>query len=193
MSNQEPVSRRDFLMASGFLLEGAWVASNLRSIREAAAYARIAAHEKFAVLTPGESLVLDAIARQIFPSDETPGAREAGIVRFIDRALDTFASDSLAPIRAGLRELQAEVEKRYFGIPTFADLTSERQQGLLRDIEDSEFFEVVRTLTVTGMFALPTYGGNRDEIGWRLLGFDPSPVFTPPFGSYDQAYHEDNG
>ena len=193
MSNQEPVSRRDFLMASGFLLEGAWIAANLPSIRAAATYARDATLETFAVLTPGETRVLDAIALQIFPSDDTPGAREAGVIRFIDRALDTFASDSLELIRVGLRELQAEVERRYFGIPTFADLTPDRQQELLRDMEDSEFFEAVRTLTVTGMFALPSYGGNRYEVGWRLLGFDPSPVFTPPFGAYDRAYHEDNG
>jgi gluconate 2-dehydrogenase gamma chain len=40
-------------------------------------------------------------------------------------------------------------------------------------------------LTVAGMFALPSYGGNRDHIGWKLLGFTHQHVWAPPFGFYD--------
>ena len=32
---------------------------------------------------------IEAIAARIIPSDATPGAREAGVVYFIDRALST--------------------------------------------------------------------------------------------------------
>ncbi len=38
------------------------------------------------------------------------------------------------------------------------------------------------------MFVLPSYGSNRDSIGWRLIGFDDAHAFTPPFGYYDRDY-----
>jgi hypothetical protein len=39
-----------------------------------------------------------------------------------------------------------------------------------------------------GMFAMPTYGGNRNNIGWKLIGFEDAHVFYPPFGYYDRGY-----
>ena len=41
---------------------------------------------------------------QILPSDEGPGAREAGVVYFIDRALATFDSDKREAYRKGMAE-----------------------------------------------------------------------------------------
>jgi hypothetical protein len=38
------------------------------------------------------------------------------------------------------------------------------------------------------MFSLPSYGGNRDGVGWKLIGFEDSHVFYPPFGHYDRDY-----
>jgi hypothetical protein len=35
------------------------------------------------------------------------------------------------------------------------------------------------------MFALPSWGGNRNEAGWKLIGFEDAHVFRPPFGYYD--------
>ena len=45
------------------------------------------------------------MAAQIIPTDETPGAREAGVVYFVDRALTTFDVDQQPLYSAGLREL----------------------------------------------------------------------------------------
>jgi len=42
---------------------------------------------KFQVLTAAQAKDVEAIAAQIVPSDELPGAREAGVVYFIDQAL----------------------------------------------------------------------------------------------------------
>ncbi len=38
------------------------------------------------------------------------------------------------------------------------------------------------------MFTAPTYGGNRDGLGWKLIGFEAQHVFQPPFGYYDRDY-----
>ena len=60
---------------------------------------------KFEVLTPEQARQVQAVASQIIPTDDLPGAREAGVVYFIDRALKTFASDSLQTYREGLAHL----------------------------------------------------------------------------------------
>jgi len=59
---------------------------------------------------------------------------------------------------------------------------------VLKSIEKEKFFESVRTMTIYGMFANPSYGGNYDEIGWKLLGFQSEFYFEPPFGVYDRDY-----
>jgi hypothetical protein len=38
------------------------------------------------------------------------------------------------------------------------------------------------------MFTLPAYGGNRDRVGWKLIGFEDTHAFYPPFGHYDRDY-----
>ena len=43
-------------------------------------------------------------------------------------------------------------------------------------------------LTLFGMFSMPAYGGNRDGVGWTLIGFEDAHVFHPPFGYYDRDY-----
>ncbi len=43
-----------------------------------------------------------------------------------------------------------------------------------------DFFATLRTHTVQGMFSDPIYGGNRDFIGWKLVGFPGAQrVYTP--------------
>lgn len=177
-------SRRDFLATSGSALGGAWVSLQLPAIEAAARHARRAFRDgaPFQVLTAREAAVLEAMAAQIFPTDDTPGARETGVIHFLDRALETFAAGNLEPIRTGARELDAK---------GFAELPFDQQTASLQEIEQTPFFGMVRFLTVAGMFANPEYGGNRDGTGWRLLGFDMRPAYQPPFGSYDQAPQED--
>jgi len=43
----------------------------------------------------------------------------------------------------------------------------------------------VRTHTILGFFGHPSYGGNRDLAGWKLIGFEDRYQFEPPFGYYD--------
>ncbi len=183
-------SRRDFLVTSSQMLEGAWIALNLPAIQETAAYARSAVrqHPPFEILTEHEAREIEAIASQIIPSDDTPGAREAGAVYFIDRALGSFSGGSLKEIRSGLSGLRLMVGAKFPGTDAFSDLEFDDQTALLQEIENTDFFSAVRALTITGTFAHPDQGGNRDEIGWKILRFDSSPTFQPPFGYYDREY-----
>lgn len=51
---------------------------------------------------------IDALTSQIIPTDDTPGAREAGVIYFIDRALATFDRDKRAAYQAGLAAVQTK-------------------------------------------------------------------------------------
>jgi gluconate 2-dehydrogenase subunit 3-like protein len=46
------------------------------------------------------------------------------------------------------------------------------ESGKIAELRDGEaFFELLRTHVLEGVFGEPSYGGNRDMIGWKLVGF----------------------
>jgi gluconate 2-dehydrogenase gamma chain len=140
---------------------------------------------KFETLDPATAAEIEAIADQIIPSTDGPGAREAGVIYFIDRALSTFAADDREAYRAGLALLQEKRKELFPTSTSIASLTSQQQIALIRAIETSSFFELLRTHTVLGFLGNPSYGGNRGEIGWKQIGFEDRMIYQPPFGYYD--------
>jgi gluconate 2-dehydrogenase gamma chain len=134
---------------------------------------------QFQALTPEQAEDLDAVAAQIIPTDDLPGAREARAVVFIDRALATFQSEEKPAMLEGLADLNRRARGRFSGV------SETRQRELLQEIEDGEFFAQVRLGVVVGTFAHPSWGGNVDGAGWRILGFEPRYFWRPPFGAYD--------
>ena len=182
-------SRRAFLQASATGLGAAWLAANYSGIAAAQQYvseaARLGKLRGFAFLTSEQAVEVEAMAAQIVPADETPGAREAHVIAFIDRVLTTFDSDRQADYTKGLEALTAKTRELFPGAERFSSLSDEQQIKLLTAIESTPFFELVRTHTVTGFFASPVHGGNFDKIGWELLGYDDSLDHVPPFGYYD--------
>ena len=192
--NPQKQSRRAFLTTSGSVIGGSWFALNLPVLLATADLACQAHAENapFDVLTPAEAVELEAIAAQIIPSDETPGAREAGVIYFIDRALGSIMADDLDAVRDGLRDFETDLRDSHPAADAFSTLANDQQVEALRAIEESDFFETIRTLTIAGMFAHPSYGGNRNKAGWTLLRFDDRPAWTPPFGYYDAQYAQGN-
>ncbi len=140
---------------------------------------------KFEALDASMAAEIEAIAARIIPSDSTPGAREAGVVYFIDRALATFDRDKLGIYREGLAGLQSLRLARYAASSDFHSLPPAAQDELLVAIEKSGFFEAVRVHAVTGFLAHPDWGGNRGRFGWSVIGFEDRHAFEPPFGYYD--------
>ncbi len=184
-------SRREFLSTAGSALGVAWAATHWPAIASAHNHAVAALAEgaaaTFGFLTADEARAVDAIASQIIPTDESPGAHEAGSVYFIDRSLQTWQAGHASGFRAGLKEFEAGFNAAHPGV-RFADADSATQIAYLTRVEKTPFFEGMRALTLIGLFALPQYGGNRDGIGWRLIGFNDQHAFSPPFGYYDRDY-----
>jgi hypothetical protein len=179
-------SRRKFLIQSMTGVSAAWLAASWPQIAAAAEGSWGASDgnwSQFAFFTPAQGAVVEAMAAQIFPTTDTPGAREAQAIIFIDTALTSFAKGQQAVVTAGLTELDHRVTA--MGAKSFATLTSAQQISMLTDIQATPFFRAIRDLTIMGMFAAPQHGGNFNKVGWKLIGFDDSLNFHAPFGSYD--------
>lgn len=176
---------------------------------------------------------VEAAMARIIPSDDTPGAREAGTVDFVDRYLSGIDYIYALPDGSGFEQLkgrradawQQRVDlarsKYVAGIAEldrlclaehqaeFVDLDAARQDEMLRRIEragspeaqrawrdtpaiayggpvepalqqtnaeaDMDFFNLLVTHTRQGFLADPIYGGNKDQVGWQVIGF-PGPA-----------------
>lgn len=171
-------NRRDFLLKSFSASSAAWLAANWPA--EVAAAEKARGMGGFTFFTRPQAAEIDAMAAQIYPTTDTPGAREAQVIYFIDLALVTFAQDKQAVYRDGLADLATRTK-------TFAALPGEQQIALLTAIEKTAFFKTVRDHTIMGMFAAPQHGGNFRKTGWQQIGFDDSLNFRAPFGAYDKA------
>jgi gluconate 2-dehydrogenase gamma chain len=81
--------------------------------------------------------------------------------------------------RAAIRETNVHCIKQYQ--KAFEFLVPRQQDEVLRGLENGTvelesspaalFFNLLLRNTVEGFFADPLYGGNRDKIGWKLIGF----------------------
>ncbi len=85
--------------------------------------------------------------------------------------------------RIAIREIDQHC-KTAFARP-FAQLAPDAQLRLIKQLEKDEialpsmsskfFFDLLWRNTEEGYFADPLYGGNRDKVGWKLLGFPGVP------------------
>lgn len=179
-------SRREFLSHTGSMAAGGWLSLTLPWIYATAqtACSRSEQDASFANLERLDAMDIEAIAEQILPSEDTPGASQAGVIWFIDEALGGFRQAWADPVKAGLRQLNNSLQNG----ARFADLPWAEQTKVLRANENTPFFEMLHFLTIAGMFAIPAYGGNHDKLGWTLLGFEDRHAWQPPFGYYDAGY-----
>jgi gluconate 2-dehydrogenase gamma chain len=192
IARDDGYSRRTFLRVVGGALGATYLTLDWSKVAAAANAAQRAQESpgqpSTSFLSQAELADVDAIAAQIIPTDSTPGAREAGVALFIDRALATFFARLAPDFRSQLAAFRLRCQSSYPDVPSFAALTQQQQMEFLTLVERTPFFERVRLLTLVGMFAMPKYGGNRDGVGWKLLGFQDQHIFTPPFGYYDRDY-----
>ena len=133
-------------------------------------------------LTPAQWVTLEAVANRIIPPDDFAGAWQAGVGDYLSRQLDLGdLQDQVVVYRTGLDALEQETlvsEQQSFHV-----LQSDQQDGLLSRIEHGHvaaawpldpvwFFQMLVTHTMEGFYADPGNGGNREEISWRMIGFE---------------------
>ena len=190
----EELTRRVFLQGSGTFVGSTLMraaAPSLAAVSLAACSARDEG-AAFETLTSAEAREIIAVAARIIPTSDTPGATEAGAVYFFDKALGSFFADSLEYGRMQLAVFQSGIAEAYPGAERFSDLDEADQDAYLKTQERSPFFQGARLLTIFGVFSMSKYGGNRDNIGWKLVGMDGPPhAWSYPFGYYDAEYMEE--
>jgi hypothetical protein len=205
----DALSRRTFILSSITSLSVTWIATNWSAALAAAQHAHNSAQSitppEFEYFTPEQAAEIDALTARIIPTDETPGAREAGVVYFIDRALKTFASNDRKLYTDGLMELQAATREKFPDIEKFSAGTPQQQDEILQRLDKNapsiyrpfrprpsgqDFFETVRQHTILGFLIDPgsDLHGNRGGVGWKVIGREPEHLFQPPFGYYDKDY-----
>jgi gluconate 2-dehydrogenase gamma chain len=205
----ENLSRRNFLSRGGAAVSAVWLSAHWPGIVAAAEHAHQAskssAPPKFQFFSAEQAAEIEAITARIIPSDETPGAREAGVVYFIDRALTTFAIDDQKTYRDGLPALQTRAHELFPNVETFSSATPDQQDQVLHSFDDqagpgrgnprrrtvaNSFLETLRVHTIVGFLVDPdsARGGNLDGVGWKVIGRDRAHMFQPPFGHYDKDY-----
>ena len=135
-------------------------------------------------LTASETEILSAMVDRLIPTDELgPGALDAGVLQYIDRALSEAESDAADEYRSGLAALDAY--SRYTRGGPFVDLSTVDQDSVLIDVQlgaatgagvgfqgsSGSFFNMVKSHTWQGMFGDPKYGGNVGFAGWDLVDY----------------------
>jgi len=205
----ETAARRDFLLQLGGLAGAAWIEAQWPSVLAAAQHAHEAAKTKeasaFEVLTPDQARQVEAITSQLIPTDELPGAKEAGVVYFIDRALKTFASEARPVYEIGIADVSRICAELFPGIVNIGEGTPEQQYQIVSELmadmnprpglrrstvilASPDFPQMIWIHTLWGFLLDPEAGANRDYVGWTVIGRDPAHSFSPPFGFYDKDY-----
>lgn len=171
---------------------------------------------------------VEAAMARIIPTDDQPGAREAGTARFLDHYLSGIDYVYAKPDGSGFEKLEGkragawrqridalrgkyvegieELDRRSRGRfdTEFVELPENRQDEILSEMERPEqqkdlqeaqvatgygappepamqqtsteieldFFPLLALHTRQGFYADPVYGGNKDRVGWRLIGFE---------------------
>lgn len=203
------LDRRNFLINATTSLGATWLAANWPAALSASAHARSAALSpnppKFEFFTDDQATEVAAIAARIIPSDDSPGATEAGAVYFINRGLITIAPEAQPFYRDGLVEFHQDFKAMLPDIAKFSAASAAQQDQFLRSQDQPDaparrrnrpapgvpsFFETIRAHTIAAFLIDPEseYAANRSGVGWQLIGREPAHNFQSPFGFYDKNY-----
>ena len=169
---KQQLDRRTFFLTTGASIGGA-----------ALLYSCHRPGESWSYLQEVEARILGAMLDRIIPADEDPGAREAGVIYFIDRQLAGPYKRHQQDYRSGLRRVQATSESIH-GKP-FEELSPVDQTAILERLEKNDvpqeiwtelsaasFFNLVVDHAMQGFYGSPIHGGNQDFASYRMLGID---------------------
>lgn len=133
--------------------------------------------------TGGQADCIGAICEQIIPTDDYPGAIEAGVVNYIDRQIYIRWPEMKEYYRNGVKSVNAYCQAVYK--KDFVELPWDEQTSLLQSIEKGElpeeywgdpsqrdFFWTIRRHTMQGFYGAPHHGGNKNYVSYRMMNLD---------------------
>ncbi|MGD0580345.1 MAG: gluconate 2-dehydrogenase subunit 3 family protein [Bryobacteraceae bacterium] len=128
-------------------------------------------------LTDDEAQTLGAWCECLIPEDSDPGAKRAGVVRYIDVQLTKKYKRHRKLYARVLASVNVQARRGYSH--DFAALPLETRTALLEEFEkgpDRAAFNLILDHTLQGYYGNPRHGGNADYASWRMLGVTPVPV-----------------
>jgi gluconate 2-dehydrogenase gamma chain len=160
------IDRRDLIQRAGMLLGGAVSASAIAGLMSGCAVMpEPSGATKQTFLTAEELKTAAAIAEQIIPRTDTPGAIDVGVPGYIDRMLAGYYQDKeRAVVRAGLAKADADAKAK--SGKGFSELSPDDQVALIKVLDRQafdqarrnagqpdavpHFFRILKELTITG-------------------------------------------
>jgi len=126
--------------------------------------------------TDDEARTVEAIAAQLIPADTDPGAKEAGVVDYIDIQLSLRFRKHRNTYREGLAGVDAA--SRTASGKRFVELTGAQQIEILNTTQEHSkiFFNLILSHARQGFYGDPRHGGNRNRASWRMLKLATPPV-----------------
>jgi hypothetical protein len=187
------MNRRDAIKKSALLLGGSFLMPDILK-----AWTHPAIENPYWLLTPAQDALLAEIAETIIPVTNTPGAKAAGVPKFINKMLaDCCREKYSAYFMKELDAVEADTKAKFS--KSFVDASVEQRTEILKIYEkkskeeaakfrqeqaswgdstlmsERPFFATMKDLTVTGYFT--------SEIGCtQALRYEPVP------GKYDGNY-----
>jgi gluconate 2-dehydrogenase gamma chain len=123
--------------------------------------------------------MVNAIAEQIVPADDSRGAKQAGVVFYIDGILSgRYGGFYKDRYHQGLGMVDEASHKRF--ARNFVGLDREQQLSILTALESGDtaaedgrrFFALILQHTMEGYYGDPEHGGNRGNASWQMIGFE---------------------
>lgn len=142
MEHHDLITRRQAVSRVALLLGGAISAPTLAGALDAATRRAWAARPGWAPRTLSESQLelVATVAEHILPATDTPGARAAGVHRFVDVLLtDHYPAAERERFLAGLTECDAGARSRHG--KGFVECAADQQVALLTAMDDATYPE----------------------------------------------------
>ena len=96
---------------------------------------------------------LAKVADIIIPTTDTPGAKVAGVEKFIVRVMrDCYKKEDQEKFYAGLAKLDADSQAKFSKGFVGLDIAQKNEMVKLSTVNDKPFFQRMKELTVTGYF-----------------------------------------
>jgi gluconate 2-dehydrogenase gamma chain len=126
--------------------------------------------------TADQARTVEAITAQLIPSGPGPGAREAGVVYYIDIQLSRRFRKHQKTYLDGLGSVD-NLSRAAHG-KRFVELPDDHQIDVLNTLEEKSkgFFQLILTHTRQGFYGDPRHGGNRNRVSWKMLGLPFPPL-----------------
>ena len=185
------ITRRQALERVAILLGGAISAPTVAGVLSKPTRRAWAASPAWAprTLSPAQLELVATVAEHIIPQTDTPGARAAGVHRFVDTLLsDHYPATERDRFLAGLADVDARAQSAH-GQP-FRQCSPEQRIALLGEMdarafassrgEDGWFFRRLKELTIVGYYTsefgamqelhVSPFGAYRGDIPYASVG-----------------------